>query len=162
MEQKRVEFTELEDRVKKLKSKFNSLTKCKTEHSISLSDGTILEGKDIQRHFDACGVTIKEKCARERHMNTLQQEIQVLDRTITLLRSKHQVVDEYLKKQEVDAGIEGFHEIRSKKQIVEKDAVEINLLKGETLREISNIVSKMTEKLKIEREKLQPLVSLFF
>jgi hypothetical protein len=43
---------------------------------------------------------------------------------------------------------------------IEKEANDIDHLKGQTLQEISEIVVEMTTKLRKERENLEPMVSL--
>lgn len=155
LQKKRNQLISMKKRVKQLESTQDT----NISGTVELPDGTILQGEETIRHLESCKEILKQHEARKQHISSLHYESLVLDRTVTVLQGRHGNIEEFLKQQEEKAGVKGFHETQERLQHAEREKEEVDQMKGETLQEISDMVTEMTDILKREREKLQPMVS---
>ncbi len=126
---------------------------------IDLPDGTrIIGGVDGKSFLDSCHEKCKQRDEVQKKISKLQSETQVLEGTLNALYRRHGNIEEFLKKQEENAGVKGFRETHEQILDTEKRAEEVNRIKGETLQEVSDMVTEMTSRLKRDRKKLQPMV----
>lgn len=158
----------MEEELKRFKAKLFSMTENKREtHNygpgpIELPNGDVLRGREIQQYLKKCKDTLAEEDARKGSIKDLEADITIIDKTISDLEAKHGKEKDLLREREEKAGVKGYHETQERLQVVQRDAEEVNRVKGETLQEISDIVTEMTETLAKERENLQPMVSSKF
>ena len=160
LQSKRDQLDVTKKRVAQLRSKLaGSTAEIKVTGPVELPDGRILRGSEIQRHVDSCRDVLIQEDVRKKLISDLTNTNNAMEGTISELKAKHTNARQFLETREEEAGVKGFHAIQETLQNVQKDTEEVNKTKGETLQEISDIVTEMTEKLKREREKLQPMVS---
>ena len=105
---------------------------------------------------------INERKNINREISDMQYESLVLQRTVDILQNRLQSFHQYVTEQEEQGNVKGFHRVQEEILEVEQHEAAIDEKKGQTLQEISDMITKMTEKLKIERERLHPLVSFMF
>lgn len=103
-------------------------------------------------------VKVKEQKRLERHLSHLQYESLILQRTMDILKSRHQNIEKFMSDQEEKANAKGFHNAKKTLEDTVENVTKIDEMKGQTLQEISEMVTKITEKLKVERERLQPMI----
>ncbi len=96
----------------------------------------------------------------KRNVSEMQHESLILQRTVDILKSRHHNIEKFMAEQEELANAKGFHHAQKRLEDTVKSVAEIDEKKGQTLQEISEMVTKITEKLNVERERLQPMVSL--
>lgn len=139
-------------RLEKLRARVQSFVKTKNDEPVELPNGRILRGSDIEKHLESCKAMLEKEAERKKVLSDLKDQIQGIDEVILGLKAKHESAAQFLEEREEKAGAQ------EKLRKVEIDAEEVNKVKGETLQEISDIVTEMTETLRGEREKLQPMV----
>ena len=91
-------------------------------------------------------------------ISDMQYESLVLERTVDILRNRLHDIQESLSEEEKKSNVKGFHSVQDEIMETERHEAEMDERKGQTLQEISDMITKMTKKLKVERERLQPLV----
>ena len=101
---------------------------------------------------------MKEQKRLEKHLSYLQYESLILQRTADILKSRHKNIEKFMSDQEEKANAKGFHDAKKTLEDTVENVTKIDEIKGQTLQEISEMVTKITEKLKVEREQLQPMV----
>lgn len=88
----------------------------------------------------------------------LTAESVVLHRTEQLLKSKDADLDGFLKDLEAKKGVTGFLDTQDKLESVSELNAQVNKLKGETLEEISRIVTDINQTLKERKNQLAPQI----
>ena len=88
----------------------------------------------------------------------LSQEILILQRTEDIMKKKSKFIQDQLEQHSSKEQILSLRQTRSKMQLAHEQTKKVNEIKGQTLEEISSIVTKMTKKLGQKQENLQPMV----
>lgn len=107
---------------------------------------------------DQLQLKVDERDRIKVEISGMQYESLVLERTVDILRNRLHDIQESLSEQEKQSNVQGFHSVQEEIMETERHEAEMDERKGQTLQEISDMITKMTEKLKVERERLQPLV----
>ena len=131
------------------------------EAEITLPDGQVLDREQMKKFSEAFGVKKEEYNRKKQELSDMQYEASILHRTEDLVKGRHDNIEEFLKRREEHAGVEGYHAIQNESHDVQETTTKINDVKGETLREISEMVKEMAKTLNDSKEKLQPLVCVF-
>lgn len=92
-------------------------------------------------------------------LRDIRSELAVLDRTEKILKSKLEDSQKVIRDIERRFGIEGYSETKDAMEEVSALKQNIDLKKGATLQEISNVVDELNNKLKAARARLSPLVA---
>ncbi len=173
VKKKREQLDEMKKRVKQAEMSLESYVQATKQREeihaeacsdieIDLPDGTrIVGGAEGKKFLDLCYEKCQLQDEVQNKISKLQSENQVLAGTLNALYRRHSNIEEFLKKQEEKAGVKGYRETHEKILDTEKRAEEVNRLKGETLQEVSDMVTEMTSRLKRDRKKLQPMVSMY-
>lgn len=88
----------------------------------------------------------------------LTAESVVLHRTEQLLKSKDADLDGFLKAMEAKKGVTGFLDTQEKLDNISEMNAQVNKMKGETLEEISRIVTDINQTLKERKNQLAPQI----
>lgn len=158
VEERKLDVKSSRDKVARLEKQTNSVREDHVTREVEMPDGKVLRGHEIALYLKDCKDIFKVEEEKQREISFLTEENSGLDKTIATLNERHENLDDQLRKEEEKAGVNGYHDAQEQLKRVEKDSGEVNKVKGETLQEISEIVSEMTEILKNEREKLHPMV----
>ena len=111
---------------------------------------------------DELRVKVEEQKSLEKQLEQLQDESQSFQNDVDELKRRQRFLENERYADEQNADAKGFHKAQKTLQDTIENDNEVNELKGDTLEEISGMVTKITDKLKVERERLQPMVRLCF
>ncbi len=101
---------------------------------------------------------VDERDRINNEISVMQNESLELQRTIDIWQTRLHNIQQSITEKEEQGNAKGFHKVQEEILQVEQHEAEIDERKGQTLQEISDMITAMTEKLKIERDRLQPLV----
>ena len=90
---------------------------------------------------------------------SLQDDCSLLQKTADLLKSRRDKIEKYIMDHEEHANAKGFYNASKVLRDTVDNVTKIDEMKGQTLQEISDMVTMISEKLRVNREKLQPIVS---
>lgn len=127
------------------------------ETEISEGEEKLSDCKD-----SALETKLAEQERLQRYLSDMQHESLILQRTVDILRSRHHDIESFMSEEEERANAKGFHKVQATLKNTVDNVAEVDVMKGQTLQEISGMVTKITDKLKIERERLQPMVRLWY
>jgi len=129
------------------------------QHEIILPDGHVLENKEQADDFsEGFKQKMKHYDMVKKELSEMQYESLILQRSEDLIQKRHTNFEEFLKKREENAGIEGYHNIHAKLRDTEENRASIDNEKGETLQQITDTVKEITKTLNDSKEELQPLI----
>jgi intraflagellar transport protein 81 len=160
VEELRQEKMNLQKQIEEKEAKLNELSDI---GSGSFNDHDGGKNKFMSREeFKQYANTLRNKTNLYKKSKTelaeMTAESVILHRTEQLLKNKNSDLDGFLKELEAKKGISGFLETQEKMdQISEKNA-QVNQLKGETLEEISRIVTDINQTLKERKNQLAPQI----
>eukprot|EP01033_Poteriospumella_lacustris_P004485 gene4485-3204_t len=120
-------------------------------------------GRISKAELKKYGQAVKEKIDVYKRMREelagMRNELVVLQRTESILRSRDANLEQFLTDLEKQKGVEGYRETqRALIEMTEKTA-EIDQLKGATLEDISAMVESITREFKNKQQQLQPLIA---
>jgi len=95
---------------------------------------------------------------KKAELAALRAETVVLNRTETIMRTRGENVEEFLKTAERGAGVEGAGQVELELESVSKKAADLNKTKKMTLEEISEIVRQLKDTLAKRKAKLTPQI----
>lgn len=101
-----------------------------------------------------------EKEKLEQYALDMHHDYLLLQKTADVLKSRCRKAELLIANQEEKADAKGFHQTQKTLKETLQNVAEIDEMKGLTLQEISEMVTNMTETLKVQRERLQPMVRL--
>ncbi len=90
----------------------------------------------------------------------LQNEIVVLKKTEEILRNRLSQFELHLNSRETRAGVQGYRGIQNKLEKISEQTAQLDLEKGQTLNELSNIIQKIVNELEGKKTIIKPLVRL--
>ena len=161
LQSKAKQLNDMKEKMKNLQAKITNVEPQGTIdlEPIELRNGRILRGAEIQQYVDYCQDLSIEEEARKKLVFDLTNEVDALNRTISGLKEKRDNLRQAKEEREERAGIKGLTSIQETLKCVKQNTEKVNREKGETLQEISDMVTEMTERLRKDRENLQPKVS---
>lgn len=118
-----------------------------TERETELPDGTMLSINIAHTYLKQSQDIVKEKEEMEAKLANMKKENLVLFETLNSLRDKF------------GCNIDDVLDAHEKMLAIDEESNEANMVKGQTLQQISEIVSEITEILEKERKELEPMVS---
>ena len=130
---------------------------------IELPDGCILKSFDEKVSYvkEANGV-IESVASSKTKVEYLQNEISLLDEIIKSMVQRKTEKDLLLSSKEEEAGAKGYYQTQCNLQSINHEAEETNVLKENTMNEISRTVTEMKDILSNQKSKLQPMVRIDF
>lgn len=161
LEKKIKQLKTIKEMVKKLEiqaSKENEILCQETE--IVLPDGQVLNREQIIEISEAFHIKKDQYNKTKQEVSDMQYETLILQRTEDLIKGRHSNVEEFLKRREENAGVEGYHKIQCESHDIKENTAMIDEKKGQNLQEISEMVKEMAKTLNDSKEKLQPLVCI--
>jgi chromosome segregation ATPase len=147
LEQKKKDLTAKRRAISKLQHFIDTIRR-PVQSEIELPDGTMLNIDNAHTYLKECQDIINEKEEREALLASLKEENIKLGETLNSIKDRF------------GSNIDEILEARHKIQAIDEESNEVNMAKGQTLQQISEIVTEMTETLKTERENLEPMVSV--
>lgn len=130
----------------------------KTLVDIRRPDGTSMSQHEYKKFQDDLGVKRENYEKLKNEIDSLEKELLVLENTEKILKSRHHNLEEFLNKQEEQAGILGFKDTHKQLEDASKQTTLLNALKSQTLEEISEMVQKIALSLDQKKKLLQPKV----
>lgn len=149
VQKKAKQLKTLQHQVDDHKRTFDEINLSAKEEIKTSNEASVLESK------------LAEQKRLKQHISEMRHESLILQRTVDTLKSRHHNIEKFMSEQEEQAKAKGFHNAQKTLQSTVKDVAKIDVMKGQTLQEISEMVTKITEKLKVQRDKLQPMVRFF-
>ena len=130
------------------------------ERKIELPDGTVLVGEQaIQEYRQSMESKTKLYESKKKDISEMESEDIVLKQTIEILKSRHHDMKEFMKKQEQDAGVEGYYEAQIEMERNEELIKEADEEKEQILQENNDMVEKINVLASESKERLEPMVS---
>jgi hypothetical protein len=117
-----------------------------TEREVELPDGTMLSINNADTYLKQSQDIVKEKEEMEVKLASMKEENLMLCETVNSLRDKF------------GCNIDDVLDAHEKMLAIDEESNEANMVKGQTLQQISEIVSEITEILEKERKELEPMV----
>jgi len=155
---------------KKLQNQQDEFEKAIRDHDIVAKEfvaaekslGSESSGGMGKRQFKEYANGLREKTneykQKKQELAALRAETVVLNRTESLMRSRGDNVEEFLKTLERGQGVEGARDMESNLEKVSKQNAQLNMTKKMTLEEISEIVRQLKDTLAKRKVSLTPQI----
>ncbi|GBG24327.1 Intraflagellar transport protein 81-like [Hondaea fermentalgiana] len=114
---------------------------------------------DFRQYANELRQKTQEYRRKKQELAALRAETVILTRTETILRSRGENVEEFLKAMERGKGVEGAAQMEQELEDVSKRAADLNKNKKMTLEEISEIVRQLKDTLAKRKAKLNPQIT---
>lgn len=155
-------YREREDEVEKLSEDSRRIQRQIEEKESELRAKGKNANKIGKSDLKKYGAVVREKIEKYKKMReelgNLRSELVVLQRTEQVLKSRHSNIDSFLADLERQKGVEGFRDNqRAMVEMAEKTA-EVDLIKGSTLEDISQMVEQISREFKSKQSQLKPLI----
>jgi len=130
----------------------------KQQHVSSFAGETVLRGDDFKRYVNALrnkSTTYKQK---RTELSELKSEYGVLARTLEVLRSKEESLQQTLSAMESERGVSGFRNTQDHLEKVANMKANLDEKKGQTLEDMSGLVHQLTLKIGERKARLAPII----
>lgn len=153
------EKLEAERDLKKVQSEFKSLIG-QTEEEDRLPNGQPKPKTEqaMKEYMNELNRKTQKYKTLKSELETERSEIQVLIRTEEILRSRDANIAEFNTEQEKRLGVVGYSSAQENLEAISEAKSQVDTSKGETLEEMSDIISKIQITLKKKKEKLAPQI----
>ncbi len=141
------------DQLIALKEESETMTRDEEKYVSTMNSSIKKENMDVE-------TKIAEKEKLERLVSELKHGSLLLTQTAEILKNRQSTIELKMTTEEQNSNVKGFHSAQKALKDTVENVNKIDEIKGKTLEEISGMVTKITEKLKVERERLQPMVSV--
>jgi len=127
----------------------------KEEEFKALGDQKVLTGEEFKRYANQLrekhGVVKRTKLEEQE----IKSELAVLNRTEQVLQNRCQNVETVLRKMEAERGVSGYMNTQAQLEQLSEQKAEVDVQKGHTLEQMSQIVMELTQKIKDQKLKLK-------
>lgn len=121
--------------------------------------GRQMSKSDFKKYATQLRKKTSEYKSKKEELAALRAETVVLHRTETIMRTRGENVEEFLREVERGAGVEGAGDVERELASVSKQAANLNKNKKLTLEEISGIVRQLKDTLAKRKKKLEPQIA---
>lgn len=154
LQQKTRELEEVLDDVQRLDKELAD----KERALAGMAGSQSMRKSDFRQYASELRQKTQEYKRKKQELSALRAETVILARTETILRSRGENVEEFLKALERGKGVEGAAQMEQELEDVSKKAADLNKNKKMTLEEISEIVRQLKDTLAKRKQKLTPQI----
>ena len=124
----------------------------------SLGGEVILKGDDFKKYVNALRTKSNEYKEKRQQLSELKSEYGVLARTLEVITSRNDNLNESLSAMEASKGITGFRDTQGNLEKVANLKANLDEQKGSTLEDMSGLVHQLTVKIAERKSRLAPII----
>ena len=124
----------------------------------SLGGEVILKGEDFKKYVNALRTKSNEYKEKRQQLSELKSEYGVLARTLEVISSRNDHLNESLSAMEASKGITGFRDTQGNLEKVANLKANLDEQKGSTLEDMSGLVHQLTVKIAERKSRLAPII----
>ena len=124
----------------------------------SLGDEVILKGDDFKKYVNALRTKSNDYKTKRQQLSELKSEYGVLARTLEVISSRNDNLNESLSAMEASKGITGFRDTQGNLEKVANLKANLDEQKGTTLEDMSGLVHQLTVKIAERKSRLAPII----
>lgn len=124
----------------------------------SLGGEVILKGDDFKKYVNALRTKSNDYKTKRQQLSELKSEYGVLARTLEVISSRNDNLNESLSAMEASKGITGFRDTQGNLEKVANLKANLDEQKGSTLEDMSGLVHQLTVKIAERKSRLAPII----
>ena len=124
----------------------------------SLGGEVILKGDDFKKYVNALRTKSNDYKEKRQQLSELKSEYGVLARTLEVISSRNDNLNESLSAMEASKGITGFRDTQGNLEKVANQKANLDEQKGSTLEDMSGLVHQLTVKIAERKSRLAPII----
>ena len=124
----------------------------------SLGGEVILKGDDFKKYVNALRTKSNDYKEKRQQLSELKSEYGVLARTLEVISSRNENLNESLSAMEASKGITGFRDTQGNLEKVANQKANLDEQKGSTLEDMSGLVHQLTVKIAERKSRLAPII----
>ena len=124
----------------------------------SLGGEVILKGEDFKKYVNALRTKSNDYKEKRQQLSELKSEYGVLARTLEVISSRNDNLNESLSAMEASKGITGFRDTQGNLEKVANLKANLDEQKGSTLEDMSGLVHQLTVKIAERKSRLAPII----
>ena len=124
----------------------------------SLGGELILKGEDFKKYVNALRTKSNDYKEKRQQLSELKSEYGVLARTLEVISSRNDNLNESLSAMEASKGITGFRDTQGNLEKVANLKANLDEQKGSTLEDMSGLVHQLTVKIAERKSRLAPII----
>ena len=124
----------------------------------SLGGEVILKGDDFKKYVNALRTKSNDYKTKRQQLSELKSEYGVLVRTLEVISSRNDNLNESLSAMEASKGITGFRDTQGNLEKVANLKANLDEQKGSTLEDMSGLVHQLTVKIAERKSRLAPII----
>ena len=124
----------------------------------SLGGEVILKGDDFKKYVNALRNKSNDYKEKRQQLSELKSEYGVLARTLEVISSRNDNLNESLSAMEASKGITGFRDTQGNLEKVANQKANLDEQKGSTLEDMSGLVHQLTVKIAERKSRLAPII----
>ena len=124
----------------------------------SLGGEVILKGDDFKKYVNALRTKSNDYKEKRQQLSELKSEYGVLARTLEVISSRNDNLNESLSAMEASKGITGFRDTQGNLEKVANQKANLDEQKGSTLEDMSGLVQLLTVKIAERKSRLAPII----
>ena len=124
----------------------------------SLGGEVILKGEDFKKYVNALRTKSNDYKEKRQQLSELKSEYGVLARTLEVISSRNDHLNESLSAMEASKGITGFRDTQGNLEKVANLKANLDEQKGSTLEDMSGLVHQLTVKIAERKSRLAPII----